>query len=161
MIGTGLLTGIKLFLWMLLLIVPGLYKALTYSQSVHISQYEKISGGDANRLSQTLVKEAGILRTLGNYMVLVFLMYLSFIILYLLILVWFIPTSFTISQDPSHTLPLVPVIAGFLAVLAAVVWYSLVMIFMMCFGNFQYLIFREENKVAFQKAVKELKSING
>ncbi len=159
-LGTSILTGLKCMLWFMLLILPGLYKGLTYSQSIHISQLEKISGGDANRLSKVLIREAGILRTLGNYMALFALFYCGFIVFYVAAFAVFMPVVLTSAQNGS------PEEAGFGIALLFIgilffAFYAGMMAFMMCFGNFQYLVYRDENKVAFQKAIKNLKSING
>ena len=68
LVGTALLTGIKTFLWMLLLILPGYYKGIMYSKSTRVSILDGISGGDANRISEAIVKKAGPIRTFSNLM---------------------------------------------------------------------------------------------
>lgn len=160
-LGTTLLTSLKVFLWTLLLIVPGFYKLLVYSQSIHISQFEKMSGGNANRLSKTLIKEAGPLRTIGNYMVLTILFYLSFIVLYLLAISVYLPIYFNVSAQAMNANPSIFIGASILIGVLFFIWYIFVLSFSMCFGHFQYLVFRDENKTIFQKAIKDLKSING
>jgi hypothetical protein len=159
-LGTSILTGLKCMLWFMLLILPGLYKGLTYSQSIHISQLEKISGGDANRLSKVLIREAGILRTLGNYMALIALFYLGFTAFYLAAFAVMVPFGLATAQNGTPEEAGFGIALLFIGILAFA-FYAGMMAFMMCFGNFQYLCFRDENKIAFQKAIKDLKAING
>lgn len=49
-------TGIFAFLWMLLLIVPGIWAAINYSFALWIFLYEGISGTDALKRSKELIK---------------------------------------------------------------------------------------------------------
>jgi hypothetical protein len=158
-LGTTLLTLVKCFLWLLLFFLPGIYKMFMYSMSIQISHLEKISGGDANRLSQKLIKEAGPLRTVGNYSALAFLFYLVFVGLYIIGLLS-IPAFAMMNQSEESIAVAVPIIGIILSVLFVVVMLG-VTVFAVCFRNFQYLVYREENKAYFQKAIKELQSIKG
>lgn len=150
---TSIVTIIKLFLWSLLFGVPGAYKLICYSQSFKITQLEGLSGSDANDLSQVLVKEAGFLRTMGNYTTILTLSYILLIpiivILYVTIFVLLVNSPELVHPDLAKSV-LLPF------VLMVSIWTSIVSGFFGAFGSYQYLIYRDENKAAFQKALKDL-----
>ncbi len=148
-VGTGLFTFLKIFLWSLLLILPGLYKALMYSQSVQVSQLEKISGGDANRISQKMISEAGTLRTLGNFMSLWLVTTIVFYISFALILLF----SLGFAKAGSEILS--GIITGGLTLVVMV----FMNVFLLVFCNYQYLVYRDENKAALTSLTKNLKSM--
>lgn len=148
MLGTGLLTGLKIFLWTLLLILPGVYKGIMYSQSIKISQLEKVSGGDANRMSQSLISSAGVLRTLGNYMAIGVVSTIAFYIYLMAALL----VAVLLSQASEE---LATVIAGLLYAAGTAVFG----LFVLLFGNFQYMVYKSENKDALAKLAKTLKSM--
>ncbi len=153
-LGTQILTAIKIALWSMLLLFPGLYKALMYSQSVKISQLEGIAGGDANRLSSKLVENAGILRTLGNFLA---IQTVSMLALYLYIaLVFAVAVPLMASGLESFGGVLGGIVAGVLFTVGMV----FMMTFLMVFMNYQYLIYRDENKTEMAKMVKTLKSLS-
>lgn len=140
-LGTAILMAIKIFLWTLLLVLPGYYKMIQYKHSVAISRLEKISGNKATRLSQKLVMEAGWLRTLGNM--------LSFSILWVL--------AFYAAMIP---VALIGVAVGFIHPIAGMVAGGLVawvlaialIAFMANFNTFEFLVYRDENSKAFNDA---------
>ncbi len=147
-LGTGLLTSIKVLLWSLLLILPGIYKGLLYSQSIKITQLEKISGGDANRLSERLVKDAGLLRTLGN---MVAMQFISTLILYVyLLVVLLIVVVLRMGSAP---------ISGFVGGVLTILGFAVMTAFLFVFFCTQYLVFREENKSSFSSLAKSLESV--
>lgn len=147
-IGTTLLTILKVMLWTLLLVIPGYYKGIMYSMSVKISQMDGISGGDANRLSQLLVSKSGILRTLGNMMA------ISFVSVLLLYLYWAVAflIGFLFMQGNEI---LGMAVMGILCSAGMIV----MMTFLVVFKNYQYLIFKDENKAEFASLAKTLKSM--
>lgn len=147
-LGTLLITGLKIFLWSLLLILPGLYKAVMYSQSIKISQLEQKSGSKANRMSTALIKEAGFLRTIGN---LAAIKTVTLIIMYLLMLaiMGLIFLFATVLQFPYM---LVTVTGS--VVLGAIMLFAIT--FMFVFSNFQYLYYRDETKPMLTKMAKTL-----
>lgn len=149
-LGTQLLTALKIALWSLLLIFPGLYKALMYSQSVKISQLEGISGGDANRLSEKLVGNAGILRTLGNFLA---IQTVTMLAIYLYIALIF-PIVGGIISSGAETL------AGIVGGVLFIGGMIFMMTFLVVFTDYQYLIYRDENKAEMAKMVKTLKSLS-
>lgn len=147
-IGTGLLTGLKVVLWAFLLIIPGYYKGLMYSKSIKISQLEKISGGDANRISQKMVSEAGPLRTLGNMTAVGFVSTLVFYIY--VALAFLVGALFMMVHEGLGAM-----IVGLLMGAGMVV----LMTFIMVYGAYEYLIFRDETKAAVAPVMKALSSM--
>lgn len=147
-VGTSLLTGLKVMLWALLLIIPGYYKGLMYSKSIKISQLEKISGGDANRISQKMVSEAGPLRTLGNMTAVGFVAVLVFYIY--LALSALVGGLFMMAHEGLGLL-----IIGLLGGAGMVT----LMTFMMVYNAYEYLIFRDETKAAVAPVMKALSSM--
>ena len=147
-VGTGLLTALKVFLWTLLLVLPGCYKGLLYSQSIKVSQLEGISLGDANRISQMLVSKSGILRTLGNMMAIGITTTLSLYLLLILALGIAALTSLI-----NTTLGGIVMGILFAALMVAM------MTFMKVFHSYQYLLYREENKADLANLTKVLKQI--
>lgn len=147
-LGTGIITSIKVFLWSLLLILPGVYKGIQYSQSIKVSQLEKISGGDANRVSQKMVMGSGMLRTLGNVSAMSTVVQLG---LYLLMAVVVLLAAIT------------SLVSDGLAIIVAAALGSAGFIFAMTvfivFFNFQYLAYRKENKTSIDNMVKALQKM--
>jgi len=147
-LGTILLTALKVFLWTLLLVLPGYYKGLLYSQSIKVSQLEGVSLGDANRISQMLVSKSGILRTLGNMMAIGITAMLGF---YLLLLLAF---------GVAALMSLINSTLG--AIVMGILFASLMVImttFMMVFRTYEYLLYREENKTDLANLTKVLKQM--
>lgn len=147
-VGTGLLTALKVMLWMLLLVIPGYYKGLMYSKSIKISQLEKISGGDANRISQKMVSEAGPLRTLGNMTAVGLVATLVFYIYFALVLL--VGAILIMVHEGLGS-----VIAGALGAVGMVTF----MTFMLVYNSYEYLIFRDETKTAVDPVRKALSSM--
>ncbi len=148
MIGTALLTGIKVVLWCFLLIIPGYYKAIMYSKSVKVSQLEKISGGDANRISQKMVSSSGFMRTLGNMMAVGVVASVLFYVYAALALV--VAAIFGMAHE------MLGLIVG--AVLAGAGMVVLVT-FTMVYNAYEYLIYRDENKAELAVLIKTLASM--
>lgn len=147
-IWTMILTGIKIFLWLFLLIIPGLYKGVQYRFSIKVAQLEKVSGGDANRISQMLVMKSGFLRTIGNWQA--------------------VSTVATIALYIG--LGLSVLLGGLFALIApalgAIIFIVLIpavsiffLVFLVMFKNFHYLAFREENKTELANLKKALSSM--
>jgi len=147
-IGTWLLTMLKTFLWALLLLIPGYYKGITYSFSIKISQLEKISGGNANRLSQMLVKNSGFLRTLGNIASIGIIIGLFF---YIYLLASLLLGGVFTSANESIGIILMTILFSIGTAVSAV--------FMMIFKNYEYLLYKEENKTEFAEMLKKLKKV--
>jgi|GEM_PF-2252736 len=144
-LGTYLLTGIKILLWMLLLILPGYYKALMYSKSVHVSILEKKSGGDANRISEAIVKKAGPIRTLSN------LFGVGILGEIILALVWL--ASLILSGVLSYMNDsLGIIISGIIMTISIAFILSLIFVYF----HFEYLYFRDEAKKEVNKLKKAL-----
>lgn len=147
-LGTSLLTTIKVTLWTYLLIIPGYYKGVMYMKSVKVSQLEKISGGDANRISQHLVRSSGFMRTMGNFMSVAIVAILFFLIYAgLSIGVGF---GFTLVSEP---------LGFFIMVVLVVVGEMALLTFMNVFQTYEYLIYREENKASLTPFIKALSSM--
>lgn len=144
-LGTAILMTIKIFLWTLLLVIPGYYKMVQYKHSIAISRLEKISGNKATQLSQKLVMEAGWLRTLGNMA--------AFGILWTLALYLALIPVFIIGW----IFGLIHPIAGFVVggFVAWVLFITLVAI-MANFNTFEFLVYRDENSKAFNEAKNAL-----
>ncbi len=147
-LGTSLLTGIKIALWSLLLLIPGYYKAITYSKSVHVSQLEKISGGDANRISQKMVLSSGFMRTLGN-MTAVGTVASLFFSIYLALAALVGTLFFMASQTLGMILIAILLSAGVVVLTT----------FMLVYAAYEYLIFRDENKTELTALMKTLASM--
>ena len=147
-LGTGLLTALKIMLWAILLIIPGYYKGLMYSKSIKVSQLEKISGGDANRMSEKMVSGSGVMRTLGNMMA-ISVVSLLFFYIYLALDVVVGGLLSMVYQ------PLGLVVAGVLMAAGMVA----LMTFTMVYGAYEYLIFRDENKAELAALAKALGSM--
>jgi len=158
-IGTHILTTIKMFLWMLLLIIPGYYKAITYSFSTKISALEKISGGDANRLSEMLVKRSGFLRTLGNMMaisiILVIIIYIYMAISFLIGVSLGAMGDLGANIMESIAMTIVGITISGLVGLG----FLTMGVFMHVFKTYEYLIYKEENETEFAKMAKILKKV--
>ncbi|MBU0981078.1 hypothetical protein KKC94_00115 [Patescibacteria group bacterium] len=145
-VGTSLLTTIKIFLWALLLILPGLYKAVQYSQSVKISQLEKLSGNKANLISQKLIMSVGFLRTLGNIMAIqTVVMVAIYVFIALIYLVGFL-LIFIVPPTP------VIIVLGIIVIGASLFAGT----FLYVFTNFQYLYYRDEQKTLMAKTKEAL-----
>ncbi len=144
-LGTHLLTALKVVLWCFLLILPGYYKLLMYSKSVKISQLEKISGGDANRISEKMITEAGPMRSLGNIMAVI-------IVSELALLIYAGATILVASIfGMAHELFGV-IIGGGLFAAGMIVFMSFVMVY----SAYEYLVFRDETKTAVAPMMKVL-----
>jgi hypothetical protein len=134
-IGTGLLTAVKTFLWLLLLVIPGYYKGLMYSKSIYVSILDKVSGGDANRISEAMIKKAGPIRAFSNLMGVSFLGIFG---MYLLVFVGFlIGAIFGMVHEVVGA-----VVIGLLGGGA----YAFAMTVMMVYFHYEYLYFRDEAK---------------
>lgn len=147
-VGTSLLTFIKVVLWCLLLIIPGYYKGILYSKSIKVSQLEKISGGDANRISQKMVSSAGFMRTLGNMMAVgTVAMVFFYVYIFLAALVGGV-------FGLAHEVLGIIVMGALFGV--GVVFLST---FMMVYNAYEYLIYRDENKTELTALMKTLASM--
>lgn len=164
-LGTSLLTLIKVFFWSILLILPGVYKGMQYMHSTQVSQLDQISGGDANKLSKAVVMNAGILRAFSNLMGVYNLVYiLSFFILFIpfMFIGAGVQASLITVNTFSPELLLNPEIGALtllglvLGTLAALAVFPLSITFFMVFINFHYIMLRDEQKIAFQAAKKAL-----
>lgn len=144
-IGTGLLTWIKIVLWTLLLILPGYYKGLMYSKSIYVSILEQKSGGDANRISEAIVKKAGPIRTLSNLMGVTTLWYLATFIL--VILAALVSGLFGMAHDMLGLIVGSVLMGGVMAFSGTV--------FMLYF-HFEYLSFRDEAQTEVNQLKKAL-----
>jgi len=144
-IGTTLLTMVKTILWMLLLVLPGFYKGLMYSKSVHVSILDKISGGDANRISETVVKKAGPVRTFSN---LVGIGLLSTIATYVVMAIALLLSMFF---GLVHEFA-----AAFVFILIYGAGIALVTTVTYVYFHFEYLYFRDEAKAEVTKLKKAL-----
>lgn len=82
---TNLLTGIKVALWSILFILPGVYFGISYFFSSQIAAVEGIRHGKANQISRELVKRSGFLRTVGNFFAIYFAIYIFTILAYLVV----------------------------------------------------------------------------
>ena len=137
---TTFISIIKVILWSLLLILPGIYKAIAYIHSIQVSQLEKISGSDANRVSQTFVRGSGMLRTIGN------LFSISTVVIfatYILFAVVFLASFLLLSSNPVAAEIVTAVIISIISMISGM--------YLQIFMNFQYLIYRDENKSALTK----------
>jgi len=144
-LGTAILTSIKVVLWMLLLILPGFYKGVMYSKSMHVSILDKISGGDANRISEAIVKKAGPVRTFSN---LIGIGFLSAIATYI---VMAIALLFGAIFGLVHELT-----GAFVMFLLYGVGIALVTTVTYVYFHFEYLYFRDEAKAEVTKLKKAL-----
>ncbi|QQR55253.1 hypothetical protein IPG41_01695 [Candidatus Peregrinibacteria bacterium] len=147
-LGTSLLTAIKIVLWSLLLVIPGLYKAVMYSKSTRVSQLEKISGGDANRISQKMISSAGFMRTLGNYCAISLVSTLFFYLFALAAAL--VSGGFGLASET---------LGGIVFILALVVGGMVLNIFILVYGTYEYLIYRDENKAELTALMKTLASM--
>jgi hypothetical protein len=145
---TMILTTIKIILWLFLLVIPGLYKGVQYRFSIKAAQLEKVSGGDANRISQMLVMNSGFLRTIGNWQAVSTVATIAFYI------------ALGLSAVLGTLLALIAPALGaivFIVLIPAVFIFFL--IFLVMFKNFHYLAFREENQAELTKLKKALSSM--
>lgn len=147
-IGTGLLTGIKVILWCLLLVIPGYYKAVMYSKSIKVSQLEKISGGDANRISQKMVSSSGFMRTLGNMMAVGVVSTICFYI--------YLVLAFVVAALLGYVHEMIGMVIAGALVGAGVVALGT---FMQVYSAYEYLIYRDENKAELTTLMKTLSSM--
>lgn len=147
-IGTSILTAIKIVLWALLLIIPGYYKGIMYSKSIKVSQLEKISGGDANRISQKMVSSSGFMRTLGNMMAVGVVSTVIFYVYAALALL--VGGLFSMASEVLGIVVMGLLFSAGMVVLAT---------FMMVYNSYEYLIYRDENKVELTALMKTLASM--
>ncbi len=144
-IGTSLLTWIKTMLWTFLLVLPGLYKFVMYSFSVKVSQLEKLSGSDANRISQMLITNSGFIRRIGNWYGIGII---STLIFYLALAVAALLTAlFTLLAIP------VGIIVGGILFTSIFIFFA---VFNIMVNNFHYLAYREENAAELKKMKEAL-----
>jgi hypothetical protein len=146
---TGFITIVKIILWSLLLVLPGIYKTLMYIHSLHASRLEKLSGSDANQISQTLVRGSGTLRTMGNMMSVFTVVILS---TYILFAVVFVATYLLMTSNPVAAEIVSAVIISFISMTAGM--------YLEVFMNFQYLYYRDENKNALSKLKRRFAKLN-
>ncbi len=163
-LGTCILTYIKIVLWTMLLVLPGIYKGTQYLHSIQVSQLDGVSGGEANKLSKAVIMNAGILRTFSNMLGihnLVFILtYAAFVIPCIFLAVAFPGLFIADGIDPNV---FIGAQFGAIAFICAAL-FSLVMLvivplattFMLIFINFHYIMLRDEQKTAFNKAKKAL-----
>lgn len=142
-LGTAFLTMIKIMLWMILLILPGFYKGLMYSKSIHVSILDKISGGDANRISEAIIKKAGPIRSFSNLMGIGFLSSIAVYIVMALALL--IGGIFGLVNDLA---------GGFMIILLYGAGVSFVTTVTYTYFHFEYLYFRDEAKSELSKLKK-------
>ncbi|MFT7183895.1 MAG: hypothetical protein ACI9QC_000220 [Oceanicoccus sp.] len=145
LIGTLLITGVKIILWMMLLVLPGYYKALMYSKSIYVSVLDGVSGGDANRISEAIVNKAGPIRAFSNK---IGVTMLGMLAMYLLLI---FSTLFAFFFGLVHE------VAGVIAlVVIGGASYAFSMTVMMLYFHFEYLYFRDEAKAEVAKLKKAL-----
>lgn len=147
-LGTSLLTGIKVVLWSLLLLIPGYYKGIMYSKSIKVSQLEKISGGDANRISQKMVSSSGFMRTLGNMMAVGVVATVIFYVYAALALI--VGGVFGMASEILGMVIVALLCSAGMVVLAT---------FIMVYNAYEYLIYRDENKTELNALMKTLASM--
>ena len=148
-LGTGLLTMLKILLWSLLLLLPGIYKGVMYFHSIQVSQLEKISGGDANRMSQKMISKSGFLRTIGNLMAIYFVGMILFYIYF----------GLTFAVSAGFIAAGSEILSGLISVALFGAGAVFLKVYLLVFFNYQYLIYRDENKAALAILAKGLKKM--
>jgi hypothetical protein len=147
-LGTLILTIVKTILWTLLLILPGIYKSIMYMHSIQISQLEKISGGDANALSEAMIAKAGPLRTLGNFQA------IQTVVTILVYVVMAIIIGISFASAIQY-----PLAGSLIGGLLGAATFGFMIAYLNTFINFQYLYYRDESKSLITKMKRQFKKM--
>ncbi len=147
---TGLLKQIKIFLWSMLFVFPGIYKSITYSKALSISQLENVHGAKAHHLSELLVNPTELGRVALNKYATAFA---GMVLCGFLFSLGAIPFSM-IFPTPYATTP-APWITG-VGFLFVGLLINILISFLILQNTHEYLYLRDEQKANFEKALKKI-----